>query len=167
MHLPATALPGAPALMVDPAGQAVSAQVFGRRGQTAWAESALWSGRAHIGGPLQVGDAPFGARMVEINGSGDTRLVVKDNAAARAVNLTMSTAAAGGAGFAGIGIEGVGAVLTISPTNRVGVANQTVGTGAAAAALTANKPGASTAVATWLTISVNGTDYVIPLWLPT
>lgn len=34
MHLPATALPGAPSLLLDPAAQAVAAQVFGRR--AAW-----------------------------------------------------------------------------------------------------------------------------------
>lgn len=43
---------------------------------------------------------------------------------------------------------------------------QTVGTGAAVVVLTANKPGTSTAVVTWWTVNVNGTDYVIPLYSP-
>lgn len=43
---------------------------------------------------------------------------------------------------------------------------QTVGTGTAAAVLTANKPGATTAVVTWWTVKVNGTDYVVPLYSP-
>jgi hypothetical protein len=166
-HLPVTAMPGAPGLFADPAGSAVAAQVFGRRGPSAWAETALWSGRADIAGPLRVGSGTFGSRAAEVNGSGDVRVVVRDTGAARALNLTMSSASAGGAGFAGIGIEGVGTMIAISPTNRVGLLSQTVGTGAAAAALTANKPGASTAIATWVTLNVNGTDYVLPLWLPT
>lgn len=45
--------------------------------------------------------------------------------------------------------------------------SQTIATGAAAAVLTANKPGATTAVQTWLTFSVNGVNYAIPLWSPT
>lgn len=95
-------------------------------------------------------------------------MVVRDAASGKAVNLTMSTTAAGGTGYAGIGIEGVAAYININTANgRVGLLNQTTGTGSAAAALTANKPGTSTAVATWLTISINGTDYVIPAWLPT
>lgn len=36
MHLPATALPGAPLLLADPVGQAVAAQVFGRRSVSQW-----------------------------------------------------------------------------------------------------------------------------------
>lgn len=167
MHLPVTSMPGAPALYADPAAQAVAAQVFGRRGPAAWAENALWAGRADVAGQLRVGTGSFGVRATEVNGSGDTRLVVRDTAAARAVNLTMSTAAAGGAGAAGIGIEGVGVMITISPTNRVGLQSQTTGTGATAPVLTANKPGASTAIATWVTLNINGTDYVLPLWLPT
>ena len=45
--------------------------------------------------------------------------------------------------------------------------NQTLSTGTATPALTANKPGASTAISTWLQITVNGTNYVVPLYLPT
>jgi hypothetical protein len=38
-------------------------------------------------------------------------------------------------------------------------------TGGAAAVVTANKPGASTAVSTWAEIDINGTAFVFPLWL--
>jgi len=42
--------------------------------------------------------------------------------------------------------------------------SRTVTTGAAVAALTANKPGATTAIVGWLAVSVNGSNRLIPLW---
>ncbi len=51
------------------------------------------------------------------------------------------------------------------PTHNIVFAAAPGGTGTAAAVLTANKPGASTAVSTWGKITIDGTDYVWPLWL--
>lgn len=61
MHLPATALPGAAALLLDPAGQAVAAQVFGRRAAHAWATGP----RLVVGGDLVLGTVGEGVRIKE------------------------------------------------------------------------------------------------------
>lgn len=61
MHLPALALPGAPTLMLDPAAQAVAAQVFGRRASAAWAP-----GPALVtGGDVVVETPGRGVRIAE------------------------------------------------------------------------------------------------------
>lgn len=57
MHLPVSALPGAPSLLSDPAGQAVAAQVFGRR-------SAWWN----PGAPFVVAQLGY----TPVNRAGDT-----------------------------------------------------------------------------------------------
>lgn len=61
MHLPATALPGAAALLLDPAGQAIAAQVFGRRAAHAWAPGP----RLVVGGDLVLATAGEGVRIKE------------------------------------------------------------------------------------------------------
>lgn len=68
MHLPATALPGAQALLLDPAGQAVAAQVFGRRALWAWSPGPLLVTGGDIilaspGAGLQVTEGGPAARM--------------------------------------------------------------------------------------------------------
>jgi hypothetical protein len=40
----------------------------------------------------------------------------------------------------------------------------TLSTGSAAAALTGNKPGSTTAVAQWLSVVIDGTQYWMPVW---
>lgn len=61
MHLPASALPGAPNLLIDPAGQAVAAQVFGRRSIPPWSPGPLLV----TGGDLVLGTAGAGLRLKE------------------------------------------------------------------------------------------------------
>lgn len=114
---------------------------------------------------LAVGpNSPAPGRRAEFNGPGDTRIVVRDTNAAKAWNFAASHGSVG-AGNLGIGLEGVAVYISINgTTGRVGLQNQTVGTGAATPTLSANKPGANAGVATWLTINVNGTDYYLPLW---
>lgn len=51
--------------------------------------------------------------------------------------------------------------VTITKLRATGM---TVGTGGATPTLSANKPGANTGVSTWLTLTINGTNYYIPLW---
>lgn len=61
MHLPASALPGAPLLLQDPAGQAVAAQVFGRRAPSAWAPGPL----VITDGDLTLATAGAGVKVKE------------------------------------------------------------------------------------------------------
>lgn len=162
MHLPASALPGAAQFLIDPAGQAVAAQVFGPRAQSA--QSAAYLGRAAVAGQLTVGQGAFTARAAEINGAGDTRLLVRDSVTGKAVNLSMSHGTAG-AGNAALGVEGLGVAIIIDgATGLLAVAGQSATTGAATPTLSANKPGANSGVAAWLKLKVNGTDYYLPLW---
>ena len=68
MHLPASALPGASQLLLDPAGQAVAAQVFGRRSAWAWAAGPLLVTGGDItlatpGAGLKVKEGGAAARM--------------------------------------------------------------------------------------------------------
>ena len=65
MHLPPTALPGAPQLYADPAGQAVAAQVFGRRGEWRWGPGPLLV----TGGDLVLATAGAGVRIKEGGGA--------------------------------------------------------------------------------------------------
>jgi hypothetical protein len=60
--------------------------------------------------------------------------------------------------------DGSGRINVTSINSPASFSSQTVGTGAATATLTANKPGANSGVTTWLTINVNGTNYFLPLW---
>lgn len=66
-----------------------------------------------------------------------------------------------------VGTQGVQILKDKTLDGSTPMINQTLSTGTATPALTANKPGASTAISTWLQITVNGTNYVVPLYLPT
>lgn len=61
MHLPPAALPGAPTLYLDPAAQAVAAQVFGRRAAWPWSPGPLLL----TGGDLTIATAGGGVRIKE------------------------------------------------------------------------------------------------------
>lgn len=66
-----------------------------------------------------------------------------------------------------VGTEGAQTLADKTMDGPVLFTTQTVSTGAAAPVLTANKPGASTAIAGWWAVTLDGTDYVIPLYMPT
>lgn len=66
-----------------------------------------------------------------------------------------------------VGTQGAQVLQDKTLDGTTPLTGRTLSTGAAAAVLTANKPGATTAISTWLTMRINGTDYVIPLYLPT
>lgn len=70
-----------------------------------------------------------------------------------------------GSGASAKAIEAISASGTaLEVTGKVSLLSQTVGTGAATATFPGNnKPGAAT-TNTWLTISVNGSTYYIPVW---
>lgn len=68
MHLPSTALPGASQLLLDPAGQAVAAQVFGRRGLQPNSPGGLLL----ISGDLVLGTA--GAGLIIKEGGASARM---------------------------------------------------------------------------------------------
>lgn len=93
---------------------------------------------------------------------------VTDAAAAQAnIDAHELLTAAHGATGAIVGTTNTQTLSNKTLSGSTPFASQTVGTGAAAPVLTANKPGATTAIDTWWTVRVNGTDYVVPLYLPT
>lgn len=61
MHLPAAALPGAPQLLIDPAGQAVAAQIFGRRAPASWTPGPV----VVTGGDLTLATTGAGLKVKE------------------------------------------------------------------------------------------------------
>lgn len=87
MHLPASALPGAAQLLLDPAGQAVAAQVFGRRPLAAWSPGPL----IITGGDLTLATAGAGIKVKE--GGGAARMGAATLVAGTVtVNTTNATA---------------------------------------------------------------------------
>lgn len=168
MHMPWTGLLGGalrgtlpnPDLATDEASLQIAAQTFARR-STLMEVAAQFFNRIFVMGRLGVGTASP-RRSVEVSGSGDTRLIIADTAAT-SWNLSASHGSAGANTFS-IGIEGVGVYFGLSSTGACVLSNQAVATAAATPTLSANKPGASSGVATWLPITVNGVAYYIPLW---
>lgn len=108
MHLPASALPGASQLLLDPAGQAVAAQVFGRRVPAAWAPGPI----VITGGDLILATAGSGLKVKE--GGAAARMGAATLVAGTVVVNTTAVTANSRIMLAGQNSSGTHGELTIS-----------------------------------------------------
>ncbi len=110
MHLPVDARPGAQILGIDPAGQAVLAQVFARR--ASWWNPGAGYVSAQLGytpankagdtfaGPVGVGEAPVAGRQLTVGNTGtDANAIIKGPAS---FSATFSVVGNGGSATQGI-----------------------------------------------------------------
>jgi hypothetical protein len=121
MHLPVLALPGAPSLMLDPAAQAVAAQVFGRRASAAWMPGPVLV----TGGDLVVETPGRGLRIAEgTNARMGVSVLVAGTVAVANTSITANTRVfmdgqnlSGTAGELSVSARVAGASFTITSSN--------------------------------------------------